>query len=340
LALGQLALGQPMLDEEETMQAKPVVSRGPRVNLKTVMQLSLVILLVLLWSTLSVTTSSFATTENILNLLRQTAIGAILAIGQTFVIITGGIDLSVGSVIAVVGVSFALMVTHGVPLAVALLLSLGIGLIVGLINGFAIHRLGLPPFIATLAMLGIGRGAALLLTGGSSISGLPDAFTNFSTGSVLGLPNLFWMMIGIAAIAWVLLHRSKWGRYLFAYGSNKEAARLSGIHNGRVIFLAYGVSGLCAGVAGLLLASRIGVGIPTAGQGYELDSIAASVIGGASLFGAEGGIIGTLLGALLITTIGNGANLLNVDPFWQQVITGLLIAVIVYIDQLRKRGEG
>lgn len=315
------------------------VARTGRINVKMLMQLSLVALLLVVWTLLSFTTTTFATSGNITNLLRQTAIGGVLAIGQTFVIITAGIDLSVGSLVAVTGVSLALLVSHGVPLTLAIVLALLLGLAAGLINGFAIHKLGLPPFIATLAMLSVARGTALLLTGGQSISMPTSGFTAFSTTNVWIVPSLFVVLLLVAAVGWVLLHRSRWGRYVFAYGSNKEAARLSGVNIGGVVYFVYGFSALCAAIAGVLVVSRIGVGVPTAGTGYELDSIAASVIGGASLFGGAGGIFGTILGALLITTISNGANLLNVDPFWQQIITGLLIAVIVFLDQLRKRRE-
>ncbi|MGI8746802.1 MAG: ABC transporter permease [Deinococcus sp.] len=320
-------------------ESQPSKSRR-QVNVKMLMQLSLVALLLVVWTLLSFSTTTFATPGNVTNLLRQTAIGGVLAIGQTFVIITAGIDLSVGSLVAVTGVGLALMASHGVPLPLAILLALLLGLAAGMLNAFAIHQLGLPPFIATLAMLSVARGTALLLTGGQSISMPTSAFTAFSTTNVWIVPSLFVVLLAVAAIGWVLLHRSRMGRYVFAYGSNKEAARLSGVNIGGVVYFVYGVSALCAAIAGVLVVSRIAVGVPTAGTGYELDSIAASVIGGASLFGGEGGIFGTILGALLITTISNGANLLNVDPFWQQIITGLLIAVIVFLDQLRKRREG
>ncbi|THF87369.1 ABC transporter permease [Deinococcus sp. KSM4-11] len=309
-------------------------------NVKMLMQLSLVALLLAVWIALGLSTDTFATPGNITNLLRQTAIGGVLAIGQTFVIITAGIDLSVGSVVAVTGVTLALLASHGMPLVPAIFLALLLGFGIGMINAFAIHKLGLPPFIATLAMLSVARGSALLLTGGQSISMPSSGFTTFSTTNVGPVPSLFVVLLLVAAVGWVLLHRSRWGRYVFAYGSNKEAARLSGVNIGAVVFFVYGISALCAAIGGVLVVSRIGVGVPTAGTGYELDSIAASVIGGSSLFGGEGGVFGTILGALLITTISNGANLLGVDPFWQQIITGLLIAVIVYLDQLRKRREG
>ena len=318
----------------------PTLKPKRQANLKSLMQLSLVALLLVVWTALSFSTPTFATEGNITNLLRQTAIGGVLAIGQTFVIITAGIDLSVGSLVAVTGVSLALMVERGVPLPLAVAGALALGLTAGMVNAFAIHRMGLPPFIATLAMLSVARGSALLLTGGQSISMPASGFTAFSTTNVWVVPSLFVVLLLVAAAGWVLLHRTRWGRYVFAYGSNKEAARLSGVNIGGVVFFVYGISALCAAIAGILVVSRIGVGVPTAGTGYELDSIAASVIGGASLFGGAGGVFGTILGALLITTISNGANLLNVDPFWQQIITGLLIAVIVFLDQWRKRREG
>lgn len=306
---------------------------------KILLQLTLFGLLALIWLALSLSTNTFFTEQNIRNLVRQTSIGAIVAFGQTFVIITAGIDLSVGSMVGLSGVSFALLLRAGLPLPLAIALTLLLGVSIGIIHGFGIYKLGLPPFIMTLASLVGLRGVALLITNGQSIGGLPRSFTGFAQQSFLNIPSLFWMVIIIGLLTYILLQRSRYGRYLYAIGSNIEAARLSGVKIGRTIFLAYAVSALCASMAGLLLASRISVGIPTAGQYYELDAIGAAVIGGASLFGAEGSIVGSFLGALLLTTINNGSNLLGINPFWQPIITGLIIIVVVYVDQLRKRRE-
>jgi ribose transport system permease protein len=223
------------------------------------------------------------------------------------------------------------------PIPLSILLTLAVGAAIGLFNAFGVIRLGLPPFIMTLAMLTALRGVGLLMTNGATISGLPDAFTDFSRTSALGIPSLFWMVILVAVPAYIFLHHSRGGRYLFAIGSNAEAARLSGVNVHRMLYVAYTLSAMLAAFAGILTTSRISIGNATTGEGWELQSIAASVIGGTSLFGAVGSIHGPLLGSFLLTTINNGANLLNVNPFWQRIITGGLIIVIVYFDQLRRR---
>ncbi|RUV88423.1 ABC transporter permease, partial [Mesorhizobium sp. M1A.F.Ca.IN.022.07.1.1] len=284
-------------------------------------------------------TPSFATTLNITNLLRQGSLIAILAVGQTFVIITGGIDLSVGAVVGFTTVIVALLINAGWPIWAAVLITLLAGIAIGLFHGFGIVKMGLPPFIITLATMTSLRGIGLLMTNGNSISINSDPFQAFSRGSLLGIPYLFWMVILVAIPSYVFLHHTRWGRYLFSVGSNAEAARLSGVNVPRTIFMAYILSGLLAAFVGVLLASRIGIGNPTQGDTYELQAIASSVIGGTSLFGAIGSVHGPLIGSFILSTINNGANLLNVNTFWQRVITGLLIIVIVYFDGLRRRGK-
>ena len=301
------------------------------------LNLTLLGLLLLLWAVLSFTTDSFATHGNFINLMRQASLWTIIAIGETFVIITAGIDLSVGAVVGLSSTLVAMLLTAHVSILASCLLTLLLGIAIGLFHGFAIVQMRLPPFITTLATLTALRGIGLLMTGGQTISGMPVAFGDFSRGSLAGIPNLFVVVILVAIPAYVLLHHSRWGRYLFATGSNPEAARLSGVHVGRTIYLAYVVSAGLAALAGILTASRIGVGVATTGDGWELQAIASSVIGGASLFGAVGSVLGPILGAGLLTTINNGANLLDVNPFWQRIITGALILVIVYFDQRRRR---
>lgn len=322
-------------------QQKPAAETkvSPKRDYRFLLQLTLVGVTVLLWVALAIATPTFFTERNIANLMRQSATIGVIAIGQTFVIISAGIDLSVGSVVALSSVTVATLMANEYSIATAVILTLLLGLLVGLINGTAVHKLGIPPFVATLAMLSIARGAALLFAGGRTIGGLPSGFRDFARGTALGIPNLVWVLLVVAVIAAVLLHRSRWGRYLYAIGSNREAARLSGVNIGLNTVLAYVFCGFCAALAGIILTSRTSVGQPTAGVMYELESIAAAVIGGASLFGAEGTILGAFIGNLLLSTIANGANLLGIDPFWQQVITGVLIGSIVYIDQLRKRRQ-
>ena len=320
---------------ETTTESAP----APRKGTNILLGLTLLGLLLALWLALGLSTAAFWTPNNISNLLRQGAMTAILAVGQTFVIITAGIDLSVGAIVGFTSVIIAWLLQAGVPLWASILLTLLIGVAIGAFHGFGIVRMGLPPFIITLATLTSLRGIGLLITNGSTISINHEGFTNFSRTDFLGVPSLFWMVILVAIPAFVFLHLSRFGRYLFAVGSNSEAARLSGVNVNRTIYLAYILSATCAALVGVLLASRIGIGNATQADGWELQAIASSVIGGTSLFGAVGSVHGPLLGAFILATINNGANLLNVNSFWQRIITGLLIIVIVYFDQLRRRGS-
>jgi ribose transport system permease protein len=321
----------------EAVEAAQIAATKKRAHIGTLLGLTLLVLLALMWIVLAFSTRSFWTYGNITNLLRQGAMTAILAIGETFVIITAGIDLSVGAVVGFCSVIIAWLLTHSFSIPVAILITLGIGLAIGIFHGFGITRLGLPPFIMTLATLTALRGVGLLITNGATISITNDTFTGFSRGDFLGVPNLFWMVVVVAVPAYIFLHQTRYGRYLFAIGSNPEAARLSGVNTRRMTYIAYILSALCAAFVGILLAARIGIGNATQAEGWELQAIASSVIGGTSLFGAVGSVHGPLLGSFILTTINNGANLLNVNSFWQRVITGLLIIVIVYFDGLRRR---
>jgi ribose transport system permease protein len=320
---------------ETTTETAPVPKKGMNI----LFGLTLLGLLLFLWLLLGISTASFWTPNNISNLLRQGAMTAILAVGQTFVIITAGIDLSVGAVVGFSSVTVAWLLQQGVPLWPAMGITLLVGVAIGAFHAFGIVRMGLPAFIITLATLTSLRGIGLLVTNGSTISISNESFTNFSRADFLGIPSLFWMVIVVAIPAYIFLHLSRWGRYLFAVGSNSEAARLSGVNVNRTIYLAYILSSTCAAFVGLLLASRIGIGNATQAEGWELQAIASSVIGGTSLFGAVGSVHGPLLGAFILATINNGANLLNVNAFVQRIITGVLIIVIVYFDQLRRRGS-
>ena len=326
-------------------------ARRSGAGLNLLLGLTLLLLLMAMWFALSIETTTFWTSNNMANLLRQGAMIAILAIGETFVIITGGIDLSVGAVAGVISMAVAWLLTHDLgfasSIAGAISISLVIGVFIGLFHAFGVVQMGLPPFIMTLATMYALRGIGLLITNGATISITNDAFTGFSRASFLGfpwtdgswfaVPMLFWMVIVVAVPAYLLLSQSRWGRYLFAIGSNKEAARLSGVNVKAVTYMAYIVSAFCAAFVGILLAMRIGIGNPTQGDGWELQAIASSVIGGTSLFGAVGTVHGPLIGSFILTTINNGANLLNLNPFWQRIITGLLIILVVYFDTLRTR---
>jgi ribose transport system permease protein len=321
----------------EVSEAVQLAATKRRARIGTLLSLTLLALLALMWVVLAFSTSSFWTYNNITNLLRQGAMIAILALGETFVVITAGIDLSVGAVVGFTSVIIALLLTNGFPIWLAVIITLAVGFAIGVFHAFGISRLGLPPFIMTLATLTALRGVGLLITNGATISITNDDFTGFSRGDFIGVPNLFWMVIVIAVPAYVFLHQSRFGRYLFAIGSNTEAARLSGVNTTRMLYIAYILSAFCAAFVGILLAARIGIGNATQAEGWELQAIASSVIGGTSLFGAVGSVHGPLLGSFILTTINNGANLLNVNAFWQRIITGLLIIVIVYFDGLRRK---
>lgn len=283
-----------------------------------------------------IATPDFLTAENLLNVGIQAAVVAVLAFGMTFVIVAGGIDLSVGSVAALAAIVGGwASISLGLSGPLVLLVGLLTGLVVGTVNGAAIAYIGLPAFIATLAMLSIARGLALVISEGSPLT-MPSAVTVL--GDDLGpMPIPVLVLVGAGLVAAFLLARTVVGRSMYAVGGNEEAARLSGLPVKRVTVIVYALSGLFAGLAGLLLAGRLGSAQPQAAFGYELDAIAAVVIGGASLSGGVGKATGTLIGALVLAVIRNGLNLLNVTAFWQQVVIGLVIAIAVAVDVLRRR---
>jgi len=291
-----------------------------------------------LWIALAIATPNFLTEINVENMMRQTSIAAIVAIGVLCTIIIAGIDLSVGSVVAFCGVAFAQLSAHGVGLVPSALLTMLAGLAVGATNAFAIGRLGIPAFIVTLAGLQVYRGLALLLSGGMTVGGLPLAVKDFARGTT-GLPNLFWAMVAVALVVHYVLRFTRTGRYLYAMGSNAEAARRQGIATFRMTMIAYVMSSGLAALGGLLMVSRLSIASPSMANAYELQAIAAAVVGGASLFGGRGSVLGTVVGAVLFTTMSNAAVLLDVDPFWEMVLEGLLIALVVYLDNLQKRRQ-
>jgi ribose transport system permease protein len=290
-------------------------------------------LCVLLW----ILTPHFLTVSNLLNVLEQTAINAIIAAGMTFVIISAGIDLSVGSLVAVAGVALASGLNAGQPVGVAIAIALGVGFGFGLLNGVAIAWGRLPPFIATLGMMSIARGCALLYTDGRPISGFGPAFRAIATSRIAGIPAPVVITIVVYLMAHFALTRTRFGRYMYSIGGNEEATRLSGVNVRLHKTLVYGVSGLASAVAAVLLTARLNSAQPIAGIMYELDAIAATVIGGASLMGGEGGLGGTIIGALIMGVLRNGLNLLGVSSFVQQIVIGLVIVFAVLIDTALKR---
>lgn len=293
----------------------------------------IVLAFVLLMAVLSLLSPSFLTVSNILNIARQVSINAILAAGMTFVILTAGIDLSVGSVLAYAGAVMAGLLAGGKALVVGIGAGLALGALLGLVNGAVVTKGRVQPFIATLAMLTIARGATLVYTDGRPITGLPDAFVWLGAGDVGRVPVPVIVMALVFLAAHLILTRTVLGRYVYAIGGNEEAARLSGVN---VIFyktLVYAISGLLSAVSAVILTARLNSAQPTAGSGYELDAIAAVVLGGTTLAGGEGSIGGTLLGAFIIGVINNGLNLLNVNPFYQQVVKGAVILLAVLLDR-------
>jgi ribose transport system permease protein len=296
-----------------------------------------IIVLLVLFGALTLMSDQFLTADNLANLARQVAIFGIIAIGQLLVILTAGIDLSVGSVLGLSGCVTAELLFRGVPIPLAILGGLAVAVVAGLINGALVAYANLPPFIVTLGMLGIARGVVLVFTNASTIQPLPEAFSEIANGSLIGIPNLLWIFIAIVLITAFVLRRTVFGRYIYAIGSNPESARLAGVPVKRVLISVYAISGLLAGVGGVLFTSRLNAGIPTAGTGYELNAIAACVIGGASLFGAKGGAFGAAAGALIVATLNNGGNLLAINAFYLQIIIGLLILVAVLFDQWQGR---
>lgn len=288
---------------------------------------------------LSFASPYFLTVDNLLNVLRQSSINAILALGQLMVIITAGIDLSIGSMLGVSNVVLALLLVGGWHPVTACAAAIGTGVGIGLVNGVLLTKLRLPhPFISTLGTMNVGRGAALLLAAGVPISGLPAGFRAATGGHAAGIP----MPVVIAAAAYLAAHffltRTVWGRDLYAIGGNREAARLAGIPVERRLNLAYALSGFAAAIGAIVLAGRMNSGFPLAGSGAELDAIAAVIIGGASFFGGVGTVSGTLIGALIIGFLRNGLNLLDVSAYWQMIVIGCVIVAAVFVDVLRQRG--
>lgn len=293
----------------------------------------------------SVFADGFLSVDNFWTVMRQISVNTCLSVGMTLVILTGGIDLSVGSILALSGAIMAGLLKSGTELETlnlyvgyeapaAITIGIVVGGSLGLFNGVFITRFRVPPFVATLAMLTIARGLTKLYTGGEAITGLGDTFVAIGSGRLLGIPNQVWIAVGIVVAATVLLKRTRFGRYVYAVGGNEEAAKLSGLNVKRVKLMVYTVAGALSAVGGLIVTSRLNSATPIAGEGFELDSIAAVVIGGTSLSGGRGSVLGTVLGALIIGVLNSGLVIIGVDPFWQTAIKGLVILLAVVVDRL------
>lgn len=288
---------------------------------------------------LSLASEHFLTVDNLMNVFRQSAVNALLGLGQLAVIITAGIDLSVGSILGFCCVLVALALKAGMPAWIAIPAALGAGTALGLINGLLLTRLRLPhPFIPTLGMMNVARGFALVMSGGFAISELPPSFRFWGAGTFAYVPVPILVVLLFCVLFHLFLTGTTPGRDIYAIGGNKQAALLSGVPVGRRLDTVYGLSGFMSAVAAIVLAGRMNSGFPLAGVGAELDSIAAVIIGGASFFGGVGGVGGTLVGALIIGVLRNGLNLLDVSAYWQTVVIGAVIVIAVWVDVLRQRG--
>ncbi|END3382799.1 ribose ABC transporter permease [Vibrio sp. Vb0937] len=283
---------------------------------------------------------NFFTVDNILNILRQTSVNAIIAVGMTLVILTAGIDLSVGSVLALCGAFAASMIALEVPMLVAVPTALVAGAALGAISGIIIAKGKVQAFIATLVTMTLLRGVTMVYTEGRPIStgftDTADAFAWFGTGYALGIPVPVWLMVVVFAAAWYLLNHTRFGRYVYALGGNESATRLSGINVDRVKIGVYAICGMLAALAGIIVTSRLSSAQPTAGMGYELDAIAAVVLGGTSLMGGKGRIMGTLIGALIIGFLNNALNLLDVSSYYQMIAKAVVILLAVLVDNKNK----
>ena len=296
--------------------------------------------LVALFVGLCIASPHFLTGTNLSSVVRQTAVINIMALGMTMIIICGGIDLSVGSILAMGGLLGAMAMEKGWPVGVGVAVGVITGMLCGWVNGLLTTRLRINPFIVTLGTLGIVRGLALIISNGLPVHQLPKSFAYLGEGTVLHVPFVLFVLIACAVIVHVVLEHTKLGRYAFAIGSNQEAALYAGVNIGLVTVAIYTLGGMLTGLAGMIEASRLMTGQPTAGQGYELQAIAAVVIGGGSLRGGEGTVVGTLVGALIMGLLANGSDLLGISPYLQQAIIGAVIILAVAIDELRKRRLG
>ena len=282
---------------------------------------------------------NFLTERNLLNILQQSSINACVALGMTLVIITGGIDLSVGPAAAIAAVAAAVLMAAGVPIAVAIPVALLFGVVAGVFNGALVAYGGLQPFIVTLGTLSLYRATALIYTGGNPIFGIPPEFRALFNSSLFGVPSPVVIVAVLALVVWVVLNKTPLGEYFLAVGGNEEASRIAGVPVAQAKIAAYGISGGLAATAGLILVGRLGAADPTLGNLWELDAIAAAAIGGASLMGGKGSVVGTLLGAIILGSLRNGLTLLNVQAFYQLLATGIIILVAMLIDRATRGRE-
>lgn len=329
--------------EEKTKKTTATAGVGNAVKIYFKENLGIIVAFLVLCVFLSVfpkTSGSFFTRQNIFNVLRQISTNLFLACGMTMVIILGGIDLSVGSIIALSGcISAGCVARYNLPLPIALLMGLLVGLLVGMFNGAVISKTTIPAFIVTLATMNIAKGLAYVYTGGSPVRVVTKEWQFLGAGYVGIFPTPVVILVIVLIITAIIMNKTKMGRHMYAVGGNQQAAEFSGIKVEKVKFFVHAFSGLMEGLAGIVLASRMYSGQPTAGDGAEMDAIAAVVVGGTSMAGGSGKIGGTIIGGLIIGVLNNGLNLLNVNSFWQYVVKGVVILLAVFLDYFRNKGK-
>ena len=329
--------------DEKTKKTTATAGVGNAVKIYFKENLGIIVAFLVLCVFLSVfpkTSGSFFTRQNIFNVLRQISTNLFLACGMTMVIILGGIDLSVGSIIALSGcISAGCVARYNLPLPIALLMGLLVGLLVGMFNGAVISKTTIPAFIVTLATMNIAKGLAYVYTGGSPVRVVTKEWQFLGAGYVGIFPTPVVILVIVLIITAIIMNKTKMGRHMYAVGGNQQAAEFSGIKVEKVKFFVHAFSGLMAGLAGIVLASRMYSGQPTAGDGAEMDAIAAVVVGGTSMAGGSGKIGGTIIGGLIIGVLNNGLNLLNVNSFWQYVVKGVVILLAVFLDYFRNKGK-
>lgn len=296
------------------------------------------LIFLLMCAVLSILTPNFLTVPNLVNVIRQISMIAIIATGSTIIMISGGIDLSPGSVVALSGICAAFIAkTDGYPVIVPVIVGLGIGALCGFLSGFIISKGNMAPFIVTLGMMSIARGLSFVLTEGKPVSGLTKSFTFIGRGSILYIPTPIFILAFIMILTHIILSKLKFGKYAYAIGGNEIAAKVSGLNIDRTKILVYTYGGLMSGVAGLVLTARVISGQPNAGLGYEFDAITATVIGGTSMSGGVGNVLGTLVGALIIGVLNNGLDILGVSSYYQQIAKGLIIVLAVFLDTRKNK---
>lgn len=301
-------------------------------------ELTVLAALIILIAVFSILDSVYLTPGNMVDIIKMATINGILAIGITFVIITGGIDLSIGCTFAIVIVAVGQLVVEGVPPLLAVLLGAVLGVIMGFFNGLLVTKMNLQPFIATLGTMSAYRGLAYVFTGGWPVLGIPDAYRKTFTTKIMGdIPISILVLFAIAIITHVVLSKTRFGNYIYSVGGNEESAKLSGVNVDRTKIMSYAICGCCAAFAGMIMLANLGTGEPASGQGYELDAIAAAAIGGTRMSGGKGTVLGTLLGALLLAALKIGMIVVGVQSFWQFVVTGIIIVIAAYFETIQDK---